>query len=229
MTIRSRDKVLPVQPFFSSLWAGEASYADAVADAVTAHALEQLPPLAIDGPEGRTEELASPPALLSFLAMLAEMLGAGRILEVGTFVGVTAMHLAKATGASVTTIEASAAFAGIARENIERNGLARVVSVMEGDAADVLDLLYPSFDLVFLDGAKQSYPDLAGKIEGLLSPGGVIVVDDVFFHGDALNTDPATGKGRGARAVIDRYRRRSDFRSSLLPIGNGVLLLRRKA
>lgn len=226
--IRARDKVLPTQPFLAELWRGAGGYGDAVADIVTAHSLEQMPTLRIEGTDGRLEELSSPPGVIGFLIMLARIVDARRILEIGTFVGATACHLAAACNASVTTIEASERFAEIAEANIERNGLDQVVILLQGDAEAALDRAFPGFDLAFIDGGKERYLDFARKIEGMLTDRGIIVIDDVFFHGDALNDQPETAKGRGARAVLEHYRSHAEFTSLLLPIGNGLLVVRRK-
>jgi predicted O-methyltransferase YrrM len=54
---------------------------------------------------------------------------------------------------------------------------------------------------------------------------GVLIVDDVFFHGDSLNAEPSTEKGVGCRELLDHYQNRTDVRSLLLPLGNGMLIV----
>lgn len=232
MAISARDKALPTQAFCNRMWRGGGSYEDALATYLTVWATERLPKLEIAAPKDAPsiEEMSSPPPLLALLLALAQWKGARRILEVGTFAGMAALHLAHGTGASVTTIECQAAGVAAAKANARRNGLAGRVDVRRGDARAVLlsELQANHYDLVYIDGGKQFYPDLARMAERLIVPDGLIVVDDVFFHGDALNDPPRESKGRGARALLDHYRHRSDFNALLLPLGNGVLILWRK-
>jgi caffeoyl-CoA O-methyltransferase len=97
---------------------------------------------------------------------------------------------------------------------------------MEGSAREILGQLpKKSFDVVFIDGSKQDYLEYALKSEGLLSDRGIIIVDDIFFHGDALNDEPATEKGAGCRKLLDHYEHDDKFTKVVLPISNGILLL----
>jgi predicted O-methyltransferase YrrM len=177
------------------------------------------------------EQMSTPATTLSIIGMIAHLIGARTALEIGTFIGNTAMHFARmmGDGSHVTTIECGHQFAEIARKNFERNGLAKRITLIEGNAGNVLTQLGKDYyDLIFIDGGKQDYLDYTLKCERLLSERGVIIVDDVFFHGDALNTKPQTEKGRGCKALLDSYREREDLGKLLLPVGNGLLMLFRK-
>lgn len=223
MTVQHRDKVLPLQPFFSDGYRDHVPYVDAVADAVHGYALRDASVFEL-GDQSRLEELSSPPSLLAFLSMLAGISGARSMLEVGSFVGATALQMA-ALGLKVTTIEVSAEFSTAAAQNVARNGASSSIQVIHSEAAHALTTFYRVFDLIFIDGAKENYVGLANLAEPLLSSRGLIVIDDVFFHGDALNDEPATAKGRGCRDLIAHYCERSDINSILLPIGNGILVI----
>ncbi len=177
------------------------------------------------------EQLSTPPTMLAIIGFIAHLIGARTALEVGTFIGNTAMHFARMVGEGghVTTIECGHQYAEIARKNFERNGLSKRITLVEGNARRILPQLGKTYyDLIFIDGGKQDYLDYAIASERLLSERGVIIVDDVFFHGDALNTKPQTDKGRGCKALLDAYREREDMGKLLLPVGNGLLMLFRK-
>jgi predicted O-methyltransferase YrrM len=152
-----------------------------------------------------------------------------RVLEIGSFVGLSAMTLARAVGEQghVTTIEKFPHFAAIARRNFQANALADRIDLLEGDACDVIASLPAerSFDLIFIDGNKERYADYFLALEPRLSPRGLFVVDDVLFHGDALNPVCRTDKGRGTRAMLEQAARAKNYLRLLLPIGNGILLL----
>lgn len=224
MTILARDKVFPGQPFLSSLYQG-GSYTEALADFVTAYSPDGQPLHGLTVPaDVDLEEMSSPPMILALLSFLAGR--STRVLEIGTFVGRTAMHLAQ--GAHVTTIESVERFAAVAAKNFREYDYGDRITLLVGNALDVLGMLRGDYGLIYMDGGKQNYPLYAETCERLLARNGAMVIDDVFFHGDALNSEPSTDKGSGCRAVMERYRDHNDFRSCLLPIGNGVLLVTRR-
>lgn len=142
------------------------------------------------------------------LHILARMTGARRILEIGTLGGYSTIWLARALppGGRLVTLEASAAHAAVARENIARAGLAGVVDLRLGRALDTLPGLAGEapFDMVFIDADKPSNPDYLDWALRLSRPGTVIVCDNVVRSGrvaDAGSTDPGVV---GTRALFDR-------------------------
>jgi predicted O-methyltransferase YrrM len=127
------------------------------------------------------------------------MIGARRILEIGTLGGYSTIWLARAlpAGGRLVTLEASPAHAAVARGNIERAGLADVVDLRLGRALDTLPALAGEapFDMVFIDADKPSNRDYLAWALRLARPGTVIVCDNVVREGrvaDAASTDPAT-------------------------------------
>lgn len=179
--------------------------------------------------EGMTyDTLGSTLSTIYHLRLLVQLMGCRRVLEVGTFVGVTTMFLAEVIGDGVvTTVEIGEEFAGIARENIEANGMAKRVELIRGDINEVVPELTRAartFDMVFLDGSKQDYGRLLWPLIDLLEPGGLLFVDNVFLHGDALNVNPATEKGRGVHHLLDQAHD-LPFPMVILPCGDGHLLV----
>ena len=145
------------------------------------HPAEEL--ILVPAPNMPIEAMASNPINLRFLQMLVRMTGAKRILEVGSFIGISAMYMAKGSGAVVVTLEKGEDFSEIARRNVKQNGFEGSVSVhwAEVNSLDPGAIL----DMAFIDGGKESYPEIFQAIEPMIRPGGLIVVDDIMFHGDA--------------------------------------------
>jgi len=224
------DLFLVNQEFARYLYHDGAAYEDALYALVSAHATQ----FKSDGLKIATsskvgfEEMSSPPFLLAFINAIVKLVGAKTILEVGTFIGHSAMQFARMVGADghVTTLEVFKDFADIARQNFTQNGFDKQITLIEGDAGAILARLPKhSFDLVFIDGNKQSYLDYTRQAEELITAKGVIIVDDVFFHGDALNAVPSTDKGLGCKRLLEYYRDNKMFEHLLLPLRNGILLL----
>ena len=227
---RYSDLLLPNQEFGRYLYHDVQSFEEALYALVGGYA-EQFGPgnlrIAASSKVG-VEEMSSPPFLLSFLNTIVKLIKAKTILEIGTFIGFSTMQLARMVGEKghVTTLEVFPEFAEIARRNFAQNGFADRITLIEGNAETTLGGLEKgSFDLVFIDGSKQSYLDYAIRCEELITDKGVIVVDDVFFHGDALNAVPSTEKGLGCKRLLEHYQDDRRFESLLLPLRNGILLL----
>ncbi len=177
------------------------------------------------------EHMASSPVSLGIMQWLIVALGAKRVLEIGAFIGVSALYFADALpdDGEVVTLEKFDHFAEIAQKNFELNGFTDKITLKIGDAHETLPMLPRDkfFDLVFIDGNKERYIDYFNMTEPLLRPGGVIAIDDAFFHGDAVNPSPAGDKGQGVRAMLDEAEKLVGWSRILLPVSNGLLLLRK--
>jgi predicted O-methyltransferase YrrM len=176
------------------------------------------------------ETLGSDLSCLHFLQLLVRQAAGKRVLEIGTYIGVSTLFLAEAVGESghVVTVEVGAEFAEIARENFLRNGLLDRIELINDDAANALSGLRQRkdlFDVIFLDGDKSNYGRLLSPLFELLKPGGVMVVDDVFCNGDTLNEPATTSRGRGVQQMLRQVASLGDNQRVILPYGNGQLLL----
>lgn len=143
------------------------------------------------------------------LALLAQMTGARRVLEFGTFAGYSTIWLGRAVGAAghVTTLEADPAYAALAAENLERAGLADRVTVVVGPALDataglIADGAEP-FDLVFIDADKPSNPAYLAAALRLTRPGSVIIGDNVVRDGEVADPDSDDPRVRGVRSFVE--------------------------
>jgi predicted O-methyltransferase YrrM len=140
-------------------------------------------------------DIAVAPNQGKLLHLIARMIGARRILEVGTLGGYSAIWLARALppGGELITLEYNPKHADVARANIANAGLSDRVKVITGAALDTLPNLSGPFDLSFIDADKQSNPDYFGWALKLSRRGSIIVVDNVVRDGrviDAQSDDP---------------------------------------
>ena len=180
------------------------------------------------------EALGSDLSGLHLLQILARLGGARRVLEIGTYIGVSTLFLAEAVGEDgrVVTVEVGAEFAAVARENFRRNGMEERLELINADVTEVLPWLASAdeaFDMVFLDGDKGSYGRLLDPLLALLKPGGLMIVDDVFCNGDTLNETPTSNKGEGVQDLLGRVAALPSHPRVILPFGNGQLLLLKSA
>jgi predicted O-methyltransferase YrrM len=142
------------------------------------------------------------PSQGKLLLLLASMVGARRILELGTLGGYSTIWLAR-SGAQVVTLEVDAAYAAVARANLRRAGFEEAVDLRVGPALEVLPGLEGPFDLIFIDADKKSNPAYLREALRLSRPGTVIVADNVVRGGavtDASSDDPSV---QGVRDFVD--------------------------
>ncbi len=146
-----------------------------------------------------------------FLSLLAQAVGAQRILEIGTLGGYSTIWLARALppNGKLITLEVDPKHAEVARANFQNAGLAAQIDLRVGRALDSLPALaqegLPPFDLVFIDADKESNPDYFAWALKLTRPGSLIVVDNVVRGGrviDAASSDPSTQGVRRLNELI---------------------------
>ena len=162
---------------------------EALEKALRASADAGMPAIAVSPNQGK------------LLMMLAQMLGARRILEIGTLGGYSTIWLARglAPGGMLITLEADPKHADVARSNIARAGLSDVVEVRLGRGLDTLPLLEGPFDLIFIDADKVSYPEYLQWAIRLTRAGSVIVADNVVRKGAVIDADSSDQNVRGVR------------------------------
>ncbi len=149
--------------------------------ALTASAAARLPEINVTPSQGK------------FLMLLAQMQGARRILEIGTLGGYSTIWLARALppGGHLVTLEADANHARIARANIARAGLTRLVELRLGRALDILPMLVGEqqkpFDFIFIDADKVNNPEYFDWSLKLSHRGTVIIIDNVVRNGKVVD------------------------------------------
>lgn len=150
----------------------------------------------------------SPPAG-KFLMLLAKMVGAKRILEIGTLGGYSTIWLARALprDGRLITLEADAKHAKVARKNIDNAGFAEVVDIRVGKALDALPRLEAEkagpFDLFFLDADKPNNPAYFEWALKMSRPGSVIVADNVVRYGALIDMESTDANVKGVRSFLE--------------------------
>jgi len=180
--------------------------------------------------EGLAERLPLVDAATArFLRGLVVALPARRILEIGTAIGYSAACMAtvQPPDGSIITMEIDPARAATARRNLARAGVDGRVDVIVGDASRFLHKVAGPFDLIFQDGSKQLYEPLLDRLIDHLRPGGVLVTDNILWHGEVVDgfVDPPVRSASDTDA-IRRYNQRlagePRLLTTLLPLGDGV-------
>lgn len=165
----------------------------------------------------------------SFLRLLLTMQKPMRILEVGTAVGFSAILMAEygPKDCQIVTIENYDKRIPIAKNNFIRAGKESQITLLEGDAAEVLPTLKDPFDLIFMDAAKGQYIHFLPEVFRLLKNGGVLVSDNVLQDGDIIESHFIVE--RRNRTIYKRMREylyelthRDDLTTAVLPIGDGI-------
>ena len=171
----------------------------------------------------------------TFLKLLLAMKKPARILEVGTAVGFSAILMAEydPVKAQITTIENYEKRIPIAQENFRRAGKESQITLIAGDAAEVLKTLDESYDFIFMDAAKGQYIHYMPEILRLLKKDGVLVSDNVLQDGDIIESRFIVN--RRNRTIHKRMRdylyeltHREDLVTAVLPIGDGITVSTKK-
>ena len=171
----------------------------------------------------------------TFLKLLLAMKKPARILEVGTAVGFSAILMAEydPVKAQITTIENYEKRIPIARENFHRAGKESQITLIAGDAAEVLKTLDEPYDFIFMDAAKGQYIHYMPEILRLLKKDGVLVSDNVLQDGDIIESRFIVN--RRNRTIHKRMRdylyeltHREDLVTAVLPIGDGITVSTKK-
>lgn len=168
-----------------------------------------------------------------FLEMISCLLQPRRILEIGTFTGYSALCLAKGLlkDGKIHTIELRDEDASVARANFNRSIDAGKIILHVGNALHIIPGLNETWDLVFIDADKVNYTQYYQLVLPLVRPGGLILADNVLFHGQVLQSRPGGITGKNAKAIqaFNEYVQQ-DVRVDkvLLTIRDGLLMIRKK-
>lgn len=165
----------------------------------------------------------------SFLKVLLMIKKPGNVLEVGTAVGFSALLMSEyiSPASRITTIENYEKRIPVARKNFQRAGKEEQITLIEGDAADVLKTLTGSYDFIFMDAAKGQYIHFLPEILRLLQPGGCLVSDNVMQDGDVIESRFAVERrNRTIHARMREYlyelKHHAELETSVIPLGDGV-------
>ena len=170
-------------------------------------AANNLPPISISPHVGK------------LLALLAGLINAERILEIGTLGGYSTIWLARALpdSGSLVSLELDPKNAEIARNNIRMAGLDSKVSIHIGNALDMIDTLSGSFDFIFLDADKPHYPDYLEPMIKLCRHGGIISVDNLIRRGKTVNPSPTDAQAKAIAEFNQRIAEHPNLESVVIP------------
>lgn len=174
------------------------------------------------------------PEVARLISVMCSLIKPERVLEIGTAIGYSAILMAAflKPGGRIDTIERNDLMVERARENIKRAGLSNVISVIAGDASDVLLNLDKKYDIVFVDAAKGQYLEFLPEIMRLLKKGGLLISDNVLYKGMVADDRLIVRRKKtlvvNMRNYLDTICRSEEFETSLLPVGDGVALSYRK-
>ena len=167
----------------------------------------------------------------SFMRTLLVMNKPKRILEVGTAIGFSALWISEymPKDAHITTIEKYEKRIPIARENFKKYGKEDQITLLEGDASDILCRLEGPFDLIFMDAAKGQYIHFLPEVLRLLPKGGVLLSDNVLQDGAIIESKFAvTRRDRTIHKRMREYlytlKNHEQLETSILTLGDGVAL-----
>ena len=172
----------------------------------------------------------------SFLKVLLQIKAPARILEVGTAVGFSTLLMCTYNPASceIVTIENYEKRIPIAMENFKKAGREKQITLLQGDAQEILKTLEEPFDFIFMDAAKGQYIHFFPEIMRLLKTGGILVSDNVLQDGDLIESHFAVE--RRNRTIYKRMREylyvlkhHKELETSILPLGDGVTVSVKKA
>ncbi len=150
-----------------------------------------------------------------------------RVLEIGTAIGYTTIRIAKCLGkrSVIHTIEKSEDNIGIAKENFEKSGLGKKIKLIEGDALNIMPQLGKKYDFIFLDADKEDYKRLFDYSMILLRKCGVIIIDNLLWHGYSAASRVPTKYNKSTKHIRDfnkLFILQQNLDSMIIPIGDGL-------
>jgi O-methyltransferase len=171
------------------------------------------------------------PDQAAFSALLIRLMGARRALEIGTFTGYSALAVAAAlpSDGRLVCCDVSDAWTSIARDFWKRDGVDRKIDLRLGPALETLQKLMDegaaeSFDYAFIDADKTSYDAYYEACLKLVRPGGLIALDNMFWHGQVANPDDKEPQTELIRTLNEKIRDDARVAACLVSIGDGVML-----
>jgi predicted O-methyltransferase YrrM len=165
-----------------------------------------------------------------FLEMISKLLNPMYILEIGTFLGYSALCLAKGlkSGGELHTIEIDVTTAEIARSNFKNSKTENKIILHTGKALEILERLNKPWDLVFIDADKTGYTDYYKALVPKLKSGCLMLADNVLFHGQVLEEDIKGKSAKAIQAFNEMVLSDDRVEKMMLTLRDGVYLIRKK-
>ncbi|MBL8215468.1 MAG: class I SAM-dependent methyltransferase [Bryobacterales bacterium] len=170
----------------------------------------------------------------ALMAMLTRLLGVRRAIEVGVFTGYSSLSVARALppDGELIACDISEEFTAIARKYWAKAGLADRIHLHLRPATETLEELIAQgqggqFDLAFIDADKENYDTYYERCLQLVKPGGLILIDNVLWHGDVIDPNKQDIDTLAIRAINEKIRNDARVTCCLLPLGDGLTLARK--
>ncbi|MFJ1751253.1 O-methyltransferase [Streptomyces sp. NPDC088116] len=175
------------------------------------------------------------PEEAQFLALLVRLIGAGQVLEIGTFTGYSTLCMARAlpSGGRIVTCDINDRWPGVGAPFWRRAGVEDRIDLRVGDAGKTLAELREHegegvFDLVFIDADKAGYPHYYEEALALVRPGGLVAIDNTLFFGRVADPECDDPDTVAVRRLNERLRDDERVDISLLTVADGVTLARKR-
>ena len=163
----------------------------------------------------------------NFLAIISKLIKPFNVLEIGTYTGYSTLCIAKGLNPAgmIHTIDKNEELLQIQNKYFEKSGLRNQIKQYTGDALAIIPKLKFDFDMVFLDADKENYVKYLELISPILKPGGVLLTDNVLWHGKILES--SENQDRVTR-LIDNFNKKiledKSLKTVMLPIRDGISL-----
>ena len=163
----------------------------------------------------------------NFLAIISKLIKPLNVLEIGTYTGYSTLCIAKGLSPAgmIHTIDKNEELLQIQNKYFEKSGLRNQIKQYTGDALAIIPKLKFDFDMVFLDADKENYVKYLELISPILKPGGVLLTDNVLWHGKILES--SENQDRVTR-LIDNFNKKiledKSLKTVMLPIRDGISL-----
>ena len=174
-----------------------------------------------------------PHETVAFFRLFLQTMQPKSILEIGTAIGFSALLMAEQVpDAKIMTIDRNEEMIAFAKENFARFDQRKQITLLEGDAVDLLEHIEQRFDLIFMDSAKSKYIVFLPEVLKRLEVGGVVILDDIFQGGDVARDIMEVRRGqrtiyRGLQRLFDATLDHPGLTASLIPLGDGILMIRK--
>lgn len=165
-----------------------------------------------------------------FLEMISKLLKPTYILEIGTFLGYSALCLAKGlkAGGELHTLEIDEKSASVARGNFKKSKTGNKIILHTGNALELLNKIDKPWDLVFIDADKTGYSDYYNALLPKLKSGCLIMADNVLFHGQVFEEEVKGKSAKAIQAFNDMILSDKRVEKMMLTLRDGLYLLRKK-
>ena len=165
-----------------------------------------------------------------FLSLISQILQPENVLEIGTFTGYATLCMAEglAPGGKIITVDINEDLAHLPRKYFEKSAFAAQIDFRLVNAIDFLKETDEVFDLVFVDADKENYVEYYKLVKTKLKSGGVVMFDNVLWYGKVLDENPKKLSTQRIKELNDLVANDKDFENVILPLRDGVLLMRKK-